>query len=106
MVAVTVNERPTVQRRQRSVVFLQELAQDEGLLRQAMCVRIVGHQLDELVTEYRRATWFEHDDGSAVLDLASERKQRVGEPPLCRVEHAVVEQRSTAADRRWRHRHL
>ena len=46
-------------------LLLQELAEQERLLRQPLRVLVAGKQVDELVAKYREAARFEHDDRRA-----------------------------------------
>jgi len=71
VMAVSVNQRFAFEARKGDKVFVivEELAQEEGLPREALSALVVGEEVAEFVAEDRHATGLEADDGDAGFDF-------------------------------------
>src|SRR5438132_10422931 len=96
---------PKRHRRQAIRMVRQKLAERSDQRAQSLCPRIVGEQILQLVAEDRDAARLEADDRNAFIDFAIQGADDVAQPPLRRVEHAVVVERPSAAQRRARNLH-
>src|SRR6185437_5143349 len=59
---------------------------------------VVREEVEELVAEYSRAAWFQHNNGHSGIDLGSEAGQDALEVAPGFVEETEVIERSSAAD--------
>ena len=84
----------------------QELGQRTGLLRKTLCERVVGEQVEELVTKYRQAAWLEHDYGRVVFEVRLQLGENLEQHPPGLPEKAVIIERTSAAERSSRQHNL
>ena len=98
--AVAVDEGFARQLGKRNVlgVFLEELAEQEDLLREGAGALIVREQVDEFVAEDGGAAGFEDNDGRAGFDLGEKLVHDFEKQAPGAVEEADVVERASAAE--------
>src|SRR5215207_1223854 len=81
----------------------EELAQGEGIPAQPPCVFVVGKHAGKLIPEGRHTARLEPNNGNTFPDVGTQVLHKPLEEDLRGVEHAVVEERTPAAE--WLLRH-
>src|SRR5205085_12406059 len=78
-------------------LFLEKFAQKQGLAGQNPGPRIVGKQVQQLISEDGSATWLQNDDRNFFLNYPSERVEYSQKLTLGAMEHAEIVERASAA---------
>ena len=105
LMAVTVEDRFPLDMRQRKIVRTghQEFAQQKSLAGQSLRPFVMRKKAAEFITKHGNATWLEANDGNTRFDFRGKLVKDLQQKRLRTIEHAMVIERTSAAQVRFGH---